>query len=340
MLLPLILAAAPASADVLQKIDPPEQGFYAKRLDCEGIPIKASAVVSDRALLAAHDRLFMMLHSIPSAAENLKARSAELHLIGKDQVPSDLPENLDRKGKPFDGAETIDQRTRGTGGVLSSCGEENLLKLREDRYFGRDICVHEFAHAIHLYGLSKDIQALIARQYQNAVAGGLWKGLYAATNEREYFAELSMWYFGGRGDADKLPKTWKPGPRWLKSYDPEGFDLLDRIYTGALEIERKKIIPLAKLPASREKDLRAYSGDAVSVTFFNNSSRPVRLYWLNNEGLRKPYGIIPSRGRREQRTFTTHPFLIADENDRGLVIFVAGTEDATATIDEADLTRE
>jgi hypothetical protein len=334
--LALVLIAAAASADVLQKIDPPEQGFYAQRMDYEGIPIKASAAVSAQALLAAHDRLFMMLRLIPSAAENLRAQGAELHLIGKDQAPSDLPENLGTKGKPFDGAETIDQRTRGTGGILASCGEENLLKLDRDRYAGRDICVHEFSHALHVYGLSKDIQALITRQYADAMKKGLWKGLYASTNEREYFAELTMWYFGTRGDADKLPQTWRPGPRWLKSYDPEGYDLLDRIYSGALEIRRKKIVPLAKLPPSREKDLRASSGDAVTVIFVNNSSRPVRIYWLDFEGNRKSYGGIPALGRQDQRTFTTHPFLITDENDRGLAVFVAGSEDATATIVDAD----
>jgi len=48
---------------------------------------------------------------------------------------------------------TRDPRTRGLGGLLTSCGEENLLGLEKDRYRGRDICVHEFAHNILGYGV-------------------------------------------------------------------------------------------------------------------------------------------------------------------------------------------
>jgi hypothetical protein len=39
------------------------------------------------------------------------------------------------------------------GGLLTSCGEENLLGLEKDRYRGRDICVQEFAHNILGYGV-------------------------------------------------------------------------------------------------------------------------------------------------------------------------------------------
>ena len=44
------------------------------------------------------------------------------------------------------------KRARGLGGTLHipvSCGgEENLLCLREDRYYGDDIFFHETAHAV------------------------------------------------------------------------------------------------------------------------------------------------------------------------------------------------
>ena len=39
---------------------------------------------------------------------------------------------------------TIDERTRGMGGVQASCGEENLLGIEVDpRYANRDILTHE-----------------------------------------------------------------------------------------------------------------------------------------------------------------------------------------------------
>jgi len=63
-------------------ITPPEGGFYAKRLDYEGIPIKASTNVVDGALVAAYGRLSMMLSNLPTVRAKLRAAGAELHIIG------------------------------------------------------------------------------------------------------------------------------------------------------------------------------------------------------------------------------------------------------------------
>ena len=52
------------------------------------------------------------------------------------------------------------------GGREVSCGEENLLRLRKDRYRGRDICVHEFAHAIQDYGMSEAERERFERHLQ------------------------------------------------------------------------------------------------------------------------------------------------------------------------------
>ncbi len=230
----------PAIEDNVMPIDPPEKGFFSKRLDYNGIPIKAHEVVSDEALFAAKRRLATLLDKIPVAAENLKDAGAELHIIGKDQVTSDLPEHQHLKGKPFDGYLTVDQRTRGLGGLLTSCGEENLLKLEKDRYRGRDICLHEFSHNLHHNGLSRDIQDMIDKQYKASIAKGLWKPAYASTNNTEFFAELTMWYFGTFGDTKNLDPKPAPGTAGLKAYDPDAFELLDRIYTGKIPIERRR----------------------------------------------------------------------------------------------------
>jgi hypothetical protein len=115
----------------IQAIEPSERDFYAKLLDYDGIPIKAPKQVSDEALFQARARLAMMLEKLPAVRRKLKAAGAELHIIGKNQVTSDLPEHRHLKGKPFDGKLTVDERTRGLGGLLTSCGEENLLRLRE-----------------------------------------------------------------------------------------------------------------------------------------------------------------------------------------------------------------
>jgi alpha-glucosidase len=230
-------APTAASRPTITVIDPPESGFFAKRLDYDGIAIKAPTNVVDEALFAAHGRLSMMLSNLLSVRLKLRAAGAELHIIGRDQVTTDLPEWRHDKGKPL--AEyhglTRDQRTRGMGGLLTSCGEENLLKLEKDRYRGRDICVHEFAHNILGYGASSAVRDKVRAQRRRSLDRGLWVGSYAGSNYDEFFAELSMWYFGTHGDLGMKGAKPTNGRDGLKAYDPEAFALLDAFYSGRME---------------------------------------------------------------------------------------------------------
>ena len=179
----------------------------------------------------------MMLSNLPSVRANLRAAGAELHIIGRDQVTTDLPEWRRDKGKPL--AEyhglTRDQRTRGMGGLLTSCGEENLLRLEKDRYRGRDICAHEFAHNILDHGVSRAVRQQVREQYRHSLERGLWVGSYAGSNFDEFFAELTMWYFGTHGDLGMKGAKPSPGRDGLKAYDPEAFALLDAVYSGRIE---------------------------------------------------------------------------------------------------------
>ncbi|RYY08436.1 MAG: hypothetical protein EOO04_40010 [Chitinophagaceae bacterium] len=183
-------------------IDPPLLGFYAKYLDSDGIPIRSAKVVDDKALLVASAKIRDMLAHMPVTRKNLIKAGAELHIIGKDQQTSDLPEFAHAKGLKYvdNGITTdIDARTRGMGGLEASCGEENLLQLPGDRYFGGwDICVHEFSHTIMNFGLDSVLRQKIGSQYKKAVDKGLWKDAYAGSNPQEYWGELSSWYFGAK----------------------------------------------------------------------------------------------------------------------------------------------
>ena len=236
-------AVVPRAAVVL--IEPPERGFFAKRLDFDGIPIKAPTNVVDEALFAARERLSMMLSNLPSVRVKLHQAGAELHIIGRDQVTTDLPEWRQDKGKPlaeYNGL-TRDERTRGMGGLMTSCGEENLLKLEKDRYRGRDICVHEFAHNILGYGVPRAIREEVRQQYQRSLANGRWTGSYAGSNDDEFFAELSMWYFGTHGDLNMKGPKPALGRLGLKAYDPEAFALLDKLYSGRMESSAARLDP-------------------------------------------------------------------------------------------------
>ncbi len=228
-------AAEPPARGAIRPIDPPEGGFYSKRLDYCGIAIKAPREVADEALFAAWDKLQMMMEKLPAARANLSAVRAELHIIGKDQVTSDLPEHRHLKGKPFDGKLTVDQRTRGLGGLLTSCGEENLLRLEKDRYRGRDICVHEFAHNIFQNAIPRSIREKFQERRRRSLEKGLWVDSYAGSNVDEFFAELSMWYFGTRGDLHMKGAKPADGREGLKAYDPEALALMDDFYAGRFE---------------------------------------------------------------------------------------------------------
>jgi alpha-glucosidase len=217
---------------------PPHQGFYAKFLDYEGIPIRASKEVSDEALFEARRRLERLMKNQPNVRFNMKKAGAELHIIGKDQVTSDLPEFRDMKGKPFDGKQTIDERTRGLGGLMTSCGEENLLHLKGDRYWDRDICLHEFSHNIYEHGVSREFRRTWKRQMKASQEKGLWVGAYAGKNDSEFFAELTMWYFGTRGDHGMKGRKPGNGPEGLREYDPDAFKIMDDFYSGRIEIPK------------------------------------------------------------------------------------------------------
>lgn len=318
----------------ITRIQPPERDFYSKRLDYRGIAIKAHADVADEALLRARGTLERMLGHCPQVLENLVAAGAELHIIGKDQQTSDLPEHRHLKGQRFDGDLTVDQRSRGLGGLFASCGEENLLELPGDRYAGRDICVHEFAHTIRAYGLSEDIRRQLEYQYRRSLAKGLWKGAYAAKNDDEFFSELSMWYFGTQGDtANLLPKP-AGGSEGLRSYDPEAFALVDDIYTGKLIPGRQVFSDLPMVSAGREKTLRSeQSAIATTVQFVNRTPRPMQIFWLDFQGQRKLYNTLPGNSQFVQTTFAGHPWVVVDDGKvRG--IYIPRPEPGRAVISE------
>lgn len=215
----------------------PRESPFPRTLVCDGIPVRSSAKVNPQALILACGKIQRMLAGLPEARRRLVSGGAELHVIGEFENTSDLPEARRFKGNSSyidaEGRKTnIDERTRGVGGLMSSCGEENLLALPSDRYFeGEDTCTHEFAHDLRNHGLKHHAIEAINRRYKDAMSAGLWKGGYASVNADEFFAELSCWYFGGHGGylANHIPPA---GAESLKLYDPDSFAVLEKIYTA------------------------------------------------------------------------------------------------------------
>ncbi|MGO8700870.1 MAG: hypothetical protein ACLQVY_24525 [Limisphaerales bacterium] len=316
-----------ATPPAIGTINPPQAGFYGRVLSMEGIPIKAHADVSDAAIFEAYRRLNRLLADLPQARDNLVSAGAEFHIIGKNQLMVDLPECQMWKGKKFDGDLTLDQRDRGWGGLMSSCGEENLLALPSDRYRDhRDICSHEFAHTLMAFGLSDDVVRRIKERYRSSTSKGLWPA-YAGTNPDEFFAELTMWYFGSRGDYGKIAPSPQPGKAWLAAHDPEAFALLDDLYSGRIAITARvwKLLPL--VDPDRISALRSGQSDRATIlTARNLRASKCEVFWLDFSGKRVPYGEMQPFSVWSGHTYATHSWLFTDEHQQPLAAVVAEAE--------------
>ena len=196
--------------------------FYRKYIDINGLPVAAAAEVADMALQRTHEIVSHMLAGRPDILQAMVDRGMYLVIIGKDQVYTDLPENRNARNPDY-----LNERVRGTGGLPTSFGEENLLSLPIDRYDDESIAVHEFCHTIDST-LRRMDPAWPDREnalYQNAVAKGLYKDTYAIGSAGEYWAEIVQAYF----DCNRV-NNWNHGPigrrEQLKMYDPEGYELV------------------------------------------------------------------------------------------------------------------
>jgi hypothetical protein len=224
--------------------------FYEKYADAMGIPIIASGKVSDLAILIARDIMIHMLSERPDIRRALITEGQKVGIIGKDQQMSDIPEykNLKKpelgdrrltqgeiqnyeKIRQMTDAEYWNRRARGLGGVYTTCGEENLLGIPGTRYFGEQILVHEFAHAVHraIRAADPGLAADIEKGYTDAMALGLFKGHYGSNNSGEYWCEGTQWWFWSNyeyKDGDKIVYS----PADLRAYEPKLYELLGRVY--------------------------------------------------------------------------------------------------------------
>jgi hypothetical protein len=301
----------------IQSLDPPESGFFSKKLDYKGIPIKSHTAVADDALREAYRRIQRLLHYNPVVCSNLVQAGAQEQIIGRNQVTSDLPEFRHLKGKPLknDPDKTIDERTRGVGGLAASCGEENLLCLEEDRYYGRDICSHEFAHTILSFGVNDFVYDIIKARYRKAVSEGLWHGMYAGSNPHEYFAELTMWHFGTHGDFGSLDPKPETGRDWLQAYDPAGDTLLDDFYNGRFEIEPVIFTDLEPLDVGRAGSIHAGSSVYASrLLIRNNTASEYTVFEIIADGTRHDKGPVCAYSTFYTNTYTGAIWGARDDN--------------------------
>jgi alpha-glucosidase len=205
--------------------------FYQKHLAVRGFPIVSSAQVSDAALQEAAHIVRQMLAQREDVLQALVRHKVRLAVMAPTEMTTDIPEHRDLTPKDY-----WDRRARGLGATRSrpavSCGEENLLHLRGDRYPRENILVHEFGHTIHELGLNSldpRFDARLRDCYAQAMQKGLWQGTYAATNHQEYWAEGVQSYFDCNNPPDRQHNDINTREK-LAQYDPALFALLDEAF--------------------------------------------------------------------------------------------------------------
>jgi hypothetical protein len=148
-------------------------------------------------------------------------------VMAPTEMTTDVPEQRHMKN---DLTTDWDKRARGLGGHITSCGEENLLNLKGDRYYNENILIHEFSHAIHRYGIGsidKNFDTRLRETYKKAKDAGLWKDTYAGSNHSEYWAEGVQSYFDCNAPPNKGVHNDINTREKLVKYDPDLFDLID-----------------------------------------------------------------------------------------------------------------
>jgi alpha-glucosidase len=192
--------------------------FYRKYVSCGGIPILSSERVADAALLRAS---FLMNHMLANREDIRKAlveAKVRIVIIGAQEQTTDIPEWSYMKPKEY-----VNERARGFGGRVTGCGEENLLCLPVDRYDEENILIHEFAHCIDGYGLRRidpEFNKKLRTLYDNAMAKGLWKNTYMASNPSEYWADAVQSFYDANR-ANNWNHNFVNTREKLQAYDPD-----------------------------------------------------------------------------------------------------------------------
>jgi dipeptidyl aminopeptidase/acylaminoacyl peptidase len=221
---PVKVTEVPAELREEHKLDP----FYKKYTSAGGIPVLSSDKVSDEALIEAVYLIRQMLGERDDILKAMVKNKVRFVVMAPTEMTTDVPEQRDMKPKDY-----WDARARGLGGRLTSCGEENLLNLKGDRYRTENILIHEFSHAIHRFGigsLDRKFDSRLQEIYKKAMDNGTWKDTYAATNHSEYWAEGVQAYFdcaappvrGVHNDINTREK--------LEKADPDLFALIDETF--------------------------------------------------------------------------------------------------------------
>jgi hypothetical protein len=238
--------------------------FYKKYADANGLPILASGKVPDEALAIVRDQANYMLAARPDVRDTMIAHGARIGIMAESEGTVDVPE---QRGwtvpKYLDPRLTVGERSnyyeagglgyrspagywnpraRGMGGTFTTCAEENVLGYYNTRYWGTNICVHEFSHAIMGAGIGnadpKWFQEIV-ESYTHAKAACLRTAFgYSGNTFNEYWAGGVEWYVGNGG-------RQRAG---LEAEDSTLYELVSRL------IPENRVVPVTANVANRTRE--------------------------------------------------------------------------------------
>jgi dipeptidyl aminopeptidase/acylaminoacyl peptidase len=77
------------------------------------------------------------------------------------------------------------------------------------------------------------------------------------------------------------------------------------------------------------------TGEETSITFVNGTGGELRVFWMDTDGNRQPYGTLAAGARRDQHTFAGHVWILTDAGGAVLGVFEATEAPGTAVVDGA-----
>lgn len=197
---------------------------YTQRREAAGLTVVGNADVESEAMdeAAATIEHFFRNNDLE---DGLAAEGAYVIVADSDQGVLDLPEF-----RCLDNPRTQDFYSHVCGVAdradypVVTVNELDLLGKRSGPCAGLNILYHEIGHLVQGWVLPHPDYIDVRQFFQDAKNEGKYKNDYAATNANEYFAEATQAYFLSSDPAGKRDRDW------LRTYDPQIFELLDRTY--------------------------------------------------------------------------------------------------------------
>ncbi len=296
--------------------------FYQKQIFVGELPVVSSEKVSDAALREAAWIVEKLIGDRPDILGAMAQNKTRLAVMAYTEFTTDVPEHKRLSPRVY-----WDRRARGLGATPSapavSCGEENLLCMPNDPYFNENICIHEFAHAIHSMGMSEvdpGFDGRLETAFKEATAAGLWKDTYAGTNYHEYWAEGVQSWFDDNRENDSLHNHVNTRQE-LKDYDAPLAALCAEVF-GDREWRYKK--PMMRSPADR-KHLDEVDFENLPTFKWRKESTPEIAKVL----LQTTEGDIELELNSRQAPITVENFLSYVHNG----LYADGTFQRTVTLD-------